>query len=48
VLLGLGVGVGVGLLFAPARGDETRSNIKEKVRDSFYREKTPATGTHGG
>ena len=28
---GLGLGIGVGLLFAPARGEETRSSIAEKV-----------------
>jgi hypothetical protein len=47
LLLGVGVGVCVGLLFAPARGDETRTNIKEKVRHSFSREKKPAAGTQG-
>ena len=29
---GLGLGIGVGMLFAPARGEETRSSIAEKVR----------------
>lgn len=48
LLLGVGVGVGVGLLFAPASGNETRSNIKEKMREGFSREKKPATGTYGG
>jgi YtxH-like protein len=33
LLIGVGVGVGVGLLIAPAKGDETRSNISEKVSD---------------
>jgi hypothetical protein len=33
LLIGVGVGVGVGLLIAPAKGDETRSNIAEKVSD---------------
>jgi hypothetical protein len=33
LLIGIGVGVGVGLLIAPAKGDETRSNISEKVSD---------------
>jgi hypothetical protein len=47
MLLGVGVGVGVGLLLAPASGEETRSNIKEKVRDRFVREKERATGTFG-
>jgi hypothetical protein len=47
VLLGVGVGVGVGMLLAPARGEETRNTIAEKVRDRFSREKEPATGTYG-
>jgi len=47
VLLGVGVGVGVGILLAPARGEETRNTIAEKVRDRFSREKEPATGTYG-
>jgi len=29
---GLGLGIGVGMLFAPARGEETRSSIVEKVQ----------------
>lgn len=29
---GLGLGIGVGMLFAPARGEETRSSIAEKVQ----------------
>ena len=33
VLVGMGIGVGVGLLFAPATGEETRSNIAGKVHD---------------
>jgi YtxH-like protein len=46
-LLGLGIGVGVGLLLAPASGEETRSNIAEKVRDIRDRVSSPegATGT---
>ncbi len=54
LLIGVGVGVGVGLLIAPANGDETRSNIAEKVSDfgDKVRERTgkkpqSATGTHG-
>jgi hypothetical protein len=33
VLLGMGIGVGIGLLFAPATGEETRSNLADKVHD---------------
>jgi gas vesicle protein len=46
LLLGVGVGVGVGILLAPASGEQTRSNIAEKVRDGFGRAKE-ATGTYG-
>lgn len=46
-LIGIGVGVGIGLLIAPASGEETRSNIAERVRSRFS-EKEPATGTYGG
>ena len=34
LLIGVGVGVGVGLLIAPARGEETRADITEKVSSS--------------
>ena len=46
-LFGLGVGVGLGLLLAPASGEETRSNIADKVRDIRDRVSSPedATGT---
>lgn len=54
ILIGVGIGVGVGLLFAPAAGEETRSNIAgkvqdfgDKVRDRFAHEPKPATGTYG-
>jgi len=33
LLAGVGVGVGVGLLLAPATGEETRSNLSDKVQD---------------
>lgn len=33
LLAGVGVGVGIGMLFAPARGKETRQVISGKVRD---------------
>jgi ElaB/YqjD/DUF883 family membrane-anchored ribosome-binding protein len=48
-LLGLGIGVGIGLLLAPASGEETRSNIAEKVRDIRDRVSSTegAPGTHG-
>lgn len=45
-LIGVGVGVGIGLLLAPASGEETRSNLRERVRGRFG-DKEPATGTFG-
>lgn len=33
LLIGVGVGVGVGMLFAPASGDEIRSNLAERMQD---------------
>jgi len=33
LLIGVGIGVGVGLLVAPASGEETRSDITDKVSD---------------
>ncbi len=52
LLVGVGIGVGVGLLIAPTRGEETRSDIAEKVSDFGDKvrertEKKAATGTHG-
>ena len=54
LLIGVGVGVGVGLLIAPARGEETRtgipdkvSDIGEKVREQVAKKPQTATGTHG-
>ena len=54
LLIGVGIGLGVGLLIAPARGEETRASITDKVADFGDRvreraEKKPrgATGTHG-
>ena len=54
LLIGVGVGVGIGVLIAPARGEETRADIAEKVSDfgDKVRERTAkkpqsATGTHG-
>ncbi len=44
LLIGAGIGFGLGMLFAPASGEETRSNIADKVR-SFSRE--GSTGTYG-
>lgn len=32
-LLGLGVGIGLGLLFAPARGEETREKLMRQAED---------------
>ena len=47
LLLGVGVGVGVGILLAPASGEETRSNLAEKVREGIGRTKEAAAGTFG-
>ena len=54
LLVGIGVGVGVGMLLAPASGEETRSNVTNKVRefgdrvrDKFSQGDEPATGTYG-
>jgi gas vesicle protein len=47
VLIGVGIGLGVGILLAPASGEETRTNIADKVR-SFSREaEERPTGTYG-
>ena len=52
LLAGVGIGVGVGLLIAPARGEETRAGIADKVSEfgDKVRERTgkrpqAATGT---
>jgi YtxH-like protein len=54
LLLGVGVGVGVGLLIAPARGEETRADLADKVSEfgDKVRQRTGkrpqnATGTYG-
>lgn len=47
VLVGVGLGVGVGMLLAPHSGEETRSNLAEKMRERLTRENKPATGTYG-
>jgi hypothetical protein len=54
LLIGVGVGVGVGLLIAPARGEETRADIAEKVsefgdkvRQSSEKRPQNVTDTHG-
>jgi hypothetical protein len=54
LLVGTGVGVGLGMLFAPASGEETRSNITDKVqkagdrvRERFNPPPKPASGTYG-
>ncbi len=49
---GVGVGIGAALLFAPASGEEVRSQIGEKVQDIGDRVKSRfspavATGTEG-
>jgi hypothetical protein len=38
-LTGLGIGVGLGLLYAPKRGQELRSELKEKVTAASDRAK---------
>jgi gas vesicle protein len=54
LLIGVGVGIGVGMLFAPAAGEETRSNLAEKVqdfggrmKDRFKENEGGNTGTYG-
>ena len=54
LLIGVGLGVSVGLLFAPASGEEIRSNLADKVQDfgdkvrnRFSSEPQPASGTYG-
>jgi hypothetical protein len=54
LLIGVGVGVGIGVLIAPARGEETRVDIAEKVsefgdkvREGTGKKAHSATGTHG-
>jgi YtxH-like protein len=47
LLLGIGVGVGVGMLIAPASGEETRSQLKDKISDRFSAARESATGTYG-
>lgn len=44
LLLGVGVGVGVGMLLAPASGEETRSNISNKVQEFGDRMRDRFTG----
>jgi hypothetical protein len=46
---GVGVGVGAAMLFAPASGQEIRSQIGEKVQDigDRVRERFTRTGTEG-
>lgn len=55
LLIGVGIGVGVGMLLAPASGEETRSNLSNKVqefgdrvRDRFSEEKRePGSASYG-
>ena len=54
LLIGVGLGVSVGMLFAPASGEETRSNLADKVQDfgdkvrnRFSSEPQPASRTYG-
>ena len=32
-ILGLGLGIGLGMIFAPARGEETRERLRREARD---------------
>jgi hypothetical protein len=52
--IGVGIGIGIGVLIAPARGEDTRADIADKVSDlgdrvQEYSGKKPpsATGTDG-
>lgn len=56
LVIGIGVGVGVGMLLAPASGEETRSNLSNKVQEfsgrmkdkfSSEQERPAGTGTYG-
>ncbi len=54
LLIGVGIGVGIGLLIAPASGEETRSEItdkvsdfSDKVRERAGKKPQGATGTYG-
>jgi hypothetical protein len=54
VVIGVGIGVGIGLLIAPTTGEETRSNIAnkvsdvgDKVREATGKKPQAATGTYG-
>lgn len=54
LLIGVGVGVGVGMLLAPASGEETRSNLSDKVsgfsdrvRDKFSERREPGSASYG-
>ena len=44
ILLGIGIGAGLGILLAPARGEDTRNTIADKL---WERSGERATGTHG-
>lgn len=54
LLIGIGVGVGVGMLLAPASGEETRTNLSNRVhefgdrmRDKFAESRhEPSSGTY--
>jgi hypothetical protein len=48
LLIGVGIGVGVGLLFAPASGEETRSNLADKVQDLGDRVRTRVSSENEG
>ena len=52
LLAGVGIGVGIGILIAPASGEETRSDLADKVSDFGDKvreaaDKKRATGTYG-
>jgi hypothetical protein len=49
LLLGVGVGIGLGILFAPASGEEIRSNIAGKVQEFGGRIRSRVSGeSHAG
>ena len=43
LIVGLGIGVGLGLLFAPARGEETRRELGEQLNN--FAEDAKQTGS---
>jgi gas vesicle protein len=42
--VGLGVGVGLGMLFAPARGEDTRRDVGVRHSNAGRNDGSPGTG----